>query len=186
MSDLDESLEDEDFDGEIDDDDGGSKRLLVMIGLPLLLILGGGAGAFFSGLADPLLDMLGGEEPVVEQVAESPEPSGPIDRRAPVGTAVFYEMPEMLVNLNTVGSKRNYLKILMSLELASEADITAVESVLPRIVDNFQVYLRELRMEDLQGVGGMARLRAELLNRVNEAVSPLQVNDILFKEMVVQ
>ena len=190
MSDLDEpqdDLEEEDFDGAIEEEeDGGGKRLLILIGLPLLLIIGGGAGAFLSGLADPLLDMLGGEEPVVEEVAEDTEPSSPIDRRAPVGAAVFYDLPEMLVNLNTAGRNRNYLKILISLELVSEGDITAVEAVLPRIVDNFQVYLRELRMEDLQGVGGMARLRKELLDRVNEAVTPLEVNDILFKEMVVQ
>ena len=123
---------------------------------------------------------------MVEEVAEPDEPSGPIDRRAPVGNAVFYEMPEMLVNLNTGGRQRSFLKILISLELSSEADITRVESMLPRIVDNFTVYLRELRMEDLQGVGGMARLRKELTDRVNSAVSPTQINDVLFKEMIVQ
>jgi flagellar FliL protein len=58
--------------------------------------------------------------------------------------------------------------------------------VLPRIVDNFQVYLRELRLEDLQGAAGMYRLREELLNRVNAAVRPAQVKDVLFKEMIVQ
>ena len=169
---------------EIEDDEGGGKRLFIMIGLPLPLIIGGGAGAFFSGLADPLLNMLGGDEPVVEEVAEPAEPAAP--SRAPVGTAIFYDLPEMLVNLNTAGQRRNFLKILISLELASEGDITTVEAVLPRIVDNFQVYLRELRMEDLQGVGGMARLRKELLDRVNSAVSPTQINDVLFKEMIVQ
>ncbi len=79
----------EDFDSEEGDDGGGGKRLLIMIGLPLLLILGGGAGALFSGLADPLLNMLGGDEPVVEEAVETAEPSGPVDRRAPVGNAVF-------------------------------------------------------------------------------------------------
>ncbi len=98
----------------------------------------------------------------------------------------FYDLPEMLVNLNTAGRPRSFLKILISLELASENDITTIESVLPRIVDNFQVYLRELRMEALQGVGGMARLRKELTDRVNSAVSPAQINDVLFKEMIVQ
>jgi flagellar protein FliL len=58
--------------------------------------------------------------------------------------------------------------------------------VLPRIIDNFQVYLRELRVEDLKGSGGMYRLREELLLRVNAAVAPAKINDVLFKEMLVQ
>jgi flagellar FliL protein len=102
------------------------------------------------------------------------------------GTTVFYDLPEMLVNINTAGRKRNFLKLRVSLELGDEADINIVESVLPRIVDNFQVYLRELRLEDLQGAAGMYRLREELLTRVNAAVRPAQVRDVLFKEMIVQ
>ena len=61
-----------------------------------------------------------------------------------------------------------------------------IEEMMPRIVDNFQVYLRELRVEDLKGSAGMYRLREELLKRVNVAVAPVKVNDVLFKEMLVQ
>jgi flagellar FliL protein len=78
------------------------------------------------------------------------------------------------------------LKIRISLELTNTADINRVELVKTRIVDNFQVYLRELRLEDLQGAAGMYRLREELLTRVNAAVRPAQVKDVLFKEMIVQ
>ena len=38
-----------------------------------------------------------------------------------------------------------------------------IEAVMPRIVDNFQIYLRELRLEDLRGSAGIYRLREELL-----------------------
>ena len=61
-----------------------------------------------------------------------------------------------------------------------------MESVLPRVVDKFQVYLRELRIEDLSGSAGMQRLREELLLRVNSAVRRGTVKDVLFKEMLVQ
>ena len=57
---------------------------------------------------------------------------------------------------------------------------------MPRVVDNFQVYLRELRLEDLGGSAGLFRLKEELLFRVNRAVDPVQVTDILFREMLVQ
>ena len=187
---------DQDFDDDVDFDSGeyeggsGKKRLILFVVLPLLLVMGGAAGAYFSGLADPLLAMLGGEEPAAtEEMADgdmSGDAGGLGAGGAPVGSAIFYDLPEMLVNLNTPGRTRNFLKMRVSLELANEKDITTIEMVLPRIVDNFQVYLRELRMEDLQGAAGMYRLREELLNRVNSAVQPARVNDVLFKEMIVQ
>jgi flagellar FliL protein len=43
-----------------------------------------------------------------------------------------------------------------------------------------------LRIEDLQGSAGLLRLREELLTRVNSSVKPAKVNDVLFKEMLVQ
>jgi flagellar protein FliL len=193
--------EDQDFEGDEPEFDGGGgggnkKKLLIMVVLPILLVLGGAAAAYFTGLADPLLAMITGDAP--EEHAEAPAEGAPADEHAKPAAAapaaegaaavgaVFYEMPEMLVNINTTGRTRNFLKIKVSLELTSEADIARIDNVLPRIVDNFQVYLRELRLEDLQGAAGMYRLREELLNRVNAAVRPSQVKDVLFKDMIVQ
>ena len=198
--------EDQDFEGDEPDFEGaggggGKKKLLLMVVLPTLLILGGAAAAYFTGLADPLLARISGEAAPGEAAEGAPAEGAPADEHAKpadgaapadaaggpggVGT-VFYEMPEMLVNINTAGRTRNFLKIKVSLELASEQDIARIDNVLPRIVDNFQVYLRELRLEDLQGAAGMYRLREELLNRVNAAVRPSQVKDVLFKDMIVQ
>ena len=58
--------------------------------------------------------------------------------------------------------------------------------MLPRIVDSFQVYLRELRTEDLQGAAGMYRLREELMMRVNRVAAPAKINDVLFQDVLVQ
>ena len=192
---------------------GGGRKKLLMIAIPILLVVGGAAGAYFSGLADPLVAMITGkssEDAPAEEHAEAPKEG---EHAAPAkeagghgkeangekgkegehaagggvpGAAVFYDLPEMLVNINTAGRTKNFLKMRVSLELANETDINRIENVLPRIVDNFQVYLRELRLEDLQGAAGMYRLREELLNRVNAAVRPAQVKDVLFKEMIVQ
>jgi flagellar FliL protein len=41
-------------------------------------------------------------------------------------------------------------------------------------------------VEDLRGSAGMIRLKEELLRRVNISVQPIEVQDILFKEMLVQ
>lgn len=52
----------------------------------------------------------------------------------------FVDLPEILVNLNTGAGKQSYLKIRVSLEVADQAMLPQVEQMMPRIVDNFQVY----------------------------------------------
>lgn len=150
------------------------KKLILFIVLPLILLGGGAGGAYLTGLLDPLLG--------IAQPAEE-------DGHAPAaaeGPSVYFELPEMLVNLNSTGKKTSYLKILVSLELENAEAVHDIEAVLPRIIDSFQVYLRELRMDDLRGSAGLYRLREELLLRVNAAVDPVKVKDVLFKEMLVQ
>lgn len=146
------------------------RKLVLFVVLPLLLLIGGGAAAYLSGALDSLL----GQGEPVEAVEERPGPSH------------FYEMPELLVNLSNEGSRASYLKLSISLELEGEAAVARVEAIRPRIVDSFQVYLRELRIEDLQGSAGMQRLREELLTRVNLATHPMVVRDVLFRQMLVQ
>ncbi len=147
------------------------KKLVLFIVLPIVLLLAGSAGLYFSGLLDPLL---GGEEGA-EQGEEAEKPA-----------AVFYDLPEMLVNLNSTSHAPAFLRLSVSLELKPGANPAVLETVMPRIVDNFQVYLRELRVEDLSGSAGLQRLREELLTRVNAAAQSNIVKDVLFKEMLVQ
>ncbi len=178
-----EDLEEDFEEGEASDDmdspperrggGGGKKKLFLVVGA-ILTVVGVAAGAYFAGLLDPLFHSMKSEKKVEEEKPKE------------VHAAVFYDLPEILVNLNTNGRKQNFLKIRVSLELESPLDVSKVEGVMPRIIDNFQVYLRELRIEDLQGSAGMLRLREELLTRVNNAVKPAKVNDVLFKEMLVQ
>ena len=82
--------------------------------------------------------------------------------------------------------RTHFLKINISLELEEESDIKNLELLMPRIVDGFQIYLRELRVDDLRGSAGMYRLREDLLRRINEVAKPIRINDILFKEMLIQ
>jgi flagellar FliL protein len=155
---------------------GGSKKKLLIIVVVVLLLLGG-VGAYMSGMADSLL---GGAETAEGEGAVADE-----DHAEPAG-GVFYDLPEMLVNLTTSGKKLGFLKLRVSLEVSDEEEKAALESVLPRIIDSFQIYLRGLRMDDLNGSAGLYRLREELLLRVNSAAEPTAVKDVLFKEMLVQ
>ncbi len=154
------------------------KKILLLV-LPILLLIGAGAGLYFTGVIDAVLGKVKGGEHEAE---------APVQQTGPkvAGPAVFHDIPEMLVNLQSQGRKQSFLKIRVALELESPADIPRVDQVMPRIIDSFQVYLRELRIEDLQGAAGMHLLREELLTRVNASVKPAKVNDVLFKEMLVQ
>jgi flagellar protein FliL len=58
--------------------------------------------------------------------------------------------------------------------------------VMPVLTDQFQAFLRELRVDDISGSAGTYRLRMELLRRVNLALAPAQANAVLIEEMLVQ
>src|SRR3546814_160077 len=151
------------------------KRLIIFAAILLLVLIGGGVGAAF------MLGMFAGGPPPVAEHADAPAVPPAQQHRA-----FFFEVPDLIVNLNTSGRKSTFLKIKIALELRSPQDVDRINEVLPRIVDNFQVYLRELRVDDLNGSAGMYRLREELLRRVNIAARPVEVRDVLFKEMLVQ
>jgi flagellar FliL protein len=154
-----------------------SGKMLIIIGAAVVLLLGGGAGAYFF--------LFSHKKPPEEQAdaghqAEPEQPAGP-------QKIVYYNMPDLLVNLNAgAGRRTSFLKLTLSVELKSVDDAGVFEANLPRIVDNFQIYLRELRPEDLRGSSGFLKLREELLTRVQLAAAPARVNDLLFKEMLVQ
>ena len=173
-----EEEEDSDVEGGAGGDaapSGGKKKLFIIIIVAPLLIVGGLAGAYFTGLLDPVIKMIVGEPEEAHAAVEGEK-----------GPSVFYELPSLTVNLNTGGRKARFIKIQVSLELENELDKPKVEAVIARVMDNFNVYLRELRVEDLSGSAGMYRLREELLARIRAAVAPVRVRDILFKEMLIQ
>jgi flagellar FliL protein len=149
----------------------GRKKLLLFVAAPVLALLLIGAGLYFTGV---LNRFIGTKTDAKEEKAATPK------------ATIFYDLPDLLVNLNSAGRKSSFLKMSVSLELDSQIDVARVQSVMPRIIDNFQVYLRELRVEDLKGSAGLYRLREELLLRVNAAAAPAKIDDVLFKEMLVQ
>ena len=140
--------------------------------LPAFLLLGcAGGGAYYYFFALSPETTVAGQDGTVEE---------------DLSKVVFYDLPDILVNLNSGGKQNNYLKISIALELGAPEDASLIDAVLPRIIDNFQIYLRELRIEDLNGSAGPMRLKEELLSRLNASLGGRRINDILFKEMLVQ
>jgi flagellar FliL protein len=158
---------------EVEAEPAGAKRtfplkLIIMAAAAVLVVGGGGTAAFL---------MFGGKQHDESKQLE-----------APGKPVAFMELPDVVVNLaNSGGGERTqYLKIKIVLEVPDQLIANQIQPLMPRVVDAFQTYLRELRSTDLEGSGGLYRLRDELTRRVNLAISPYRINAVLFKEIIVQ
>lgn len=98
----------------------------------------------------------------------------------------IFNLPTMTVNLNSDNGSEQFMKLTVALEVANEETMLEIQPRMAKVVDAFQVYLRELRKSDLEGSAGIYRLKEELRRRVNVAIYPAQVESILFKEILVQ
>ena len=143
-----------------------SLKMMIIAAAGLLVLAGGGGGAYFYFFSAP-----SHEKPV--QVAVKP--------------AIFVDLPDVLVNLSNPASERTqYLKMKIVLELPDPEMVPQIQPLMPRVLDAFQTYLRELRPTDLDGSAGLYRLKEELTRRVNAAVTPNRITAVLFKEIVIQ
>ena len=144
-----------------------SKKLLIIIIAAVVVLLGGGAGAYFFLFSSP---------PPAEEHGEMAE----------ANPSFIFNLPTMTVNLQTDGGGEQFMKLTIALEVADEHVMEEIQPRMAKVVDAFQVYLRELRKSDLEGSAGIYRLKEELRRRVNVAIYPLEVQSILFKEILVQ
>ena len=144
-----------------------SKFKLMVMAVGLLAVLGGGAATWFFFFRHH-------DGEAHAEVAKAKPP-------------VFVDVPDMLVNLTgNPGERVQYLKVRVVLELKDEKQVEEIKPTMPRVTDIFQTYMRELRPSDLNGSAGLFRLKEELTRRVNNAVAPIKVSAVLFKEIVVQ
>jgi flagellar FliL protein len=141
----------------------GGKKKLVIAAVAALALAGG--GGFY----------------LVKKPGSGPRP----DEKKPVA---FVDIQEMTVNLASEPNqdRPRFLKFKVVLEVKDAKIVPDVQPLLPRVQDIFQMFVRELRPSDLEGSGGIHKLREELLRRVNIAVAPTRVDAVLFKEVVVQ
>jgi len=153
-----------------------SKKKLILLAVPLLL-LGAGVGLWFSGV---LPGVLGMNAPPETQLAEDgAAPAVPL-------VPVFVTMPDITANLNAPGRRPTFIRLRSQIEVLGQPDAGALEAAMPRLLDLFTTYLREVRPEELRGSAGTHRLREELIARANIAASPVRVTDVLFTEILVQ
>lgn len=146
---------------------GGRRRLVIGAAAALVVLAAAGAGSYFLFFSAPR-----------DLAAEL--------RLAEIPDTFIFNLPTMTVNLNSDGGREQFMKLTVALEVADEAMMAEIQPRLAKVIDAFQVYLRELRSSDLEGSAGIYRLKEELRRRVNVAIFPAQVEGILFKEILVQ
>jgi flagellar FliL protein len=143
---------------------------LIIVAVAASLVLGGGgAAAYFISTSK-------------KEKAEEAKAAAPM-----VKPLAFLDLPDVLVNLSNPGGDRmQLLKVKIVLEVPDQALIQQIQPVMPRVMDAFQTYLRELRPTDLEGSAGLYRLKEELTRRVNVAIEPARINAVLLKELIIQ
>jgi flagellar FliL protein len=158
----------------------GGKKKLILLAVPVLLAVIG-AALWFTGILPPLLGMGKPETPAAE-VHPADQPA----EAAAVKPPTYIDMPDIVANLNSSGRRPVFVKLHARIELAKADDQTGVQAAMPRLLDLFQTYLREMRPEELRGSAGTWRLREELISRANIAAAPARVSDVLFTEILIQ
>lgn len=140
----------------------------LLIGLVLALLLGGGGFyATFSGL------IFGGG---ADHATEEDKAPGPL-----TGIA-FVPLETIVVSLGA-DSGSEHLRFTAQLEVAdtAEADVTLLA---PRILDVLNSYLRAIDTASIEDPQAMARLRAQMLRRIQLVTGEGRVRDLLITEFV--
>ncbi|MGZ9812539.1 flagellar basal body-associated FliL family protein [Pseudoroseicyclus sp. H15] len=150
------------------------KKSKLPLILGLVLALAGGGGGFFAvraGLIGGSHDSEG-EAHVTGEEADLPE----------LGPTAFLPMDPIVVNLPP-GSAHSHLRFSAQLEVTPgfEADVT---SVMPRITDVLNTYLRAVELEDMAETTALTTLRAQMLRRVQVITGEGRVRDLLIMEFV--
>lgn len=154
---------------EIPDEKPKRSKLPLILGLVLALALGG--GGFYATYSGMLFG--GGHESSGEHAEKAADPLPEI---------AFVPIDPIVVTLGTQSSSR-HLKFTAQLEVA-KAYSAEVTILMPRILDVLNSYLRAVSMAELEDPTAMARLRAQMLRRVQIVTGEGRVRDLLVTEFV--
>lgn len=149
-----------------------SSKLPLIIGLVLALV--GGSGGFYAVSSGMILSS-GPKEAKEKELQEESDAK-------PDTSVAFVPMDPLTISLPP-NSASDFLRFRAELEVPKKHQVE-VESVMPRIVDVMNSYLRALEARDLEQPAALARLRAQILRRVQVVAGADHINDVLIMEFV--
>ena len=159
---------------ESEEDDGAAKSggKGLLIGLIAAIVLGGGGFyAAFSGLLP-----IGGSEEHVEE--KKPEPKA----MTAMAEIKFVPVEKLVISLGQ-DARASHLQFSAELEVSPEYE-EEVTTLMPRILDVLNTYLRAVDEKELESPSAMIRLRAQMLRRVQIVTGEGRVKDLLITEFV--
>jgi flagellar FliL protein len=145
------------------------KRPILIGGLLALLLGGAGFYAAISGL----IPVMGTQTPGDEHGGDMPAPLAPI---------AFVSVSPLIVTLGDAAAQR-HLRFVSQLEI-DPAHAAEVETLLPRIADVMNGYLRAVDSASLEDKAALVRIRAQLLRRIQLVSGEGRVRDLLITEFV--
>lgn len=102
----------------------------------------------------------------------------------------YFALPEFLVDLSPdLNGRTAYMKMRASIVLDNEASADTAETIAalqPVVMERLTIFLRALRPEDFKGSEDMARIKREMLRRVNLAIYPANAGEVVIEEIVIQ
>jgi flagellar protein FliL len=162
------------------------KKLLLFVLLPLILLVGAGAGAFVAGVipgfGKPEAPMSAEELPEKERM----ENMAPLaSKQSPVG-GVFHTLEEFVVNLRSNRGYPVFLLLSITVELKNEAAVLAITAQEPRIRDGMIVYLSSLTPQQLNGYDGIQSVRNNTWQLLRRLVDPDLIVNVQVSKLTVK
>lgn len=146
-----------------------ASKLPLVLGLVLALV--GAGGGFFATWSGMIL----GPEASAETAA--------VEEEEPVPEVAFLPVDPIVVSLSGK-SEPAFLRFRAQLEVPANKK-SDVETLMPRVVDVLNSYLRALRTADIEDPNALARLRSQMLRRIKIVAGENRVNDVLVMEFVI-
>lgn len=100
----------------------------------------------------------------------------------PLPDIAFVPIQPLIINIGPSGANR-YLRFQAQLEVERNAE-QEITSLLPRIVDVLNGYLRAVETSELEERSALVRMRAQMLRRVQVVTGEGRVRDLLIMEFV--
>jgi flagellar FliL protein len=171
-------------DSTMQDDVRKPSRLPLILGV--LMALAGGAGGFYAVYSGLILgDALHEESaPAGARSSAGDDSEDATTEIEPtvLDESVFVPLDPLVISLPP-GSNSRHLRFRAQLEVPPEHE-GVVRSILPRVIDVLNSYLRAVETSDFEKPAVLGRLRAQMLRRVQIVAGSDKVRDLLIMEFV--
>lgn len=156
------------------------KSKAMLFGLIGALLLGGGA---FFGVYSGMIPLPGGGGEADADAGHGAQAGADHGYDGgPIQPAAYVPVQPMVISLGPQ-ARSKHLRMTVQIEVVPEAE-QQVTSLLPRVTDVLNTFLRAVDERDFEVPRAMMRLRAQMLRRVQLVTPEGAVRDILIQEFV--